>query len=133
MRLKRMVRGVAAVILQSHAIPLRAGHDEILRETSIEQKTTGLSGKRRVRVDKVRKPSHRAIGEEGLRGRVSPERLRRGQRCTVDNADSRDVDAIKDLIHQRNVVLAGTNRKERIQHSVRLNINVIELVSEKNF
>ena len=45
---------------------------------------------------------------------------------------SRDVNAIKDLIHQRNVVLAGANRNEGIQHSVRLNIDVIELVGEKN-
>src|SRR5262245_56986063 len=127
MRLKRMVRGIAAVIPQGHAGPLGTGHDEVLRKASIEQKTARFYGKVRVRVDVVRECPDLTVGDEGIRGRRSPECLRRGQGCTINNANSGKVDAIEDLIHQWTFP-TGTHSIEGIQQSVGLDIDVIELV-----
>src|SRR5262249_12222238 len=78
----------------------------------------------------IGKRPNRAIGEETVGGRRSSKRLRRSHSLS-HNADSRKIDSIKDLVHERNIHLTGADSVERVEDTVFLNIHVVERMAEE--
>src|SRR5439155_16632056 len=112
--------------MQLHRIELWIEHKEILRkQPAVSDETAALAGDARVAVQEIRESADIAVGNERSRRRVRTQRRRSGNRSTVDDSRSGNIESPQHIVEQLRITPRAGGVK-CIQKSVIENLHCVE-------